>query len=595
VKSRLQNVPLKPGVYMYKDKEGRIIYVGKARQLRQRMRSYFQAPGGMHPKVRAMMSRVADFDYIVTASEVEALILESNLVKAYQPRYNIDLRDDKSFPYLKLTDEVFPRLCIVREKKDQTSRYFGPYTDVGSLRETIRLLTTLFPLRTCKNMKNSQRACLNHDMGKCLAPCQGKVDRAAYGDMVRSIVDFLEGNTQELSARLAAEMQEASTKLEFERAARLRDQLGAIQVLREKQQVSLERSYDLDIIGTWGDEHDDVVQVFKLRGGKITGKDTYWLKPAIIEEAAEVLAFFLKQYYRDNHDIPSELLVSQLPADAELLQTWLGSRSGIRTRIWTPSRGEKRRLLEMVMENARLLWEERQQATGRGKHMLVSLAQSLDLEVVPARIECYDISHLGGEETVASMVVVSDGKADRKAYRRFKMRVAQNDDYASMSEVLKRRFQEARQGNAAFLPEPDLILVDGGLGQVNAARVILDELKIDIPVFGLAKKREELFRPGSSQPIILPRTHEGLKLLQRLRDEAHRFAITYNRQRRGKKVTASALDNIPGIGVKRKQSLLLHFGSVARIKSASRDEFEQVPGLNRPVAERIYDFFHPRQ
>lgn len=594
MKARLKNVPLQPGVYLYKDKEGRIIYVGKARQLRQRMRSYFQAPNGLHPKVRAMMARVADFDYIVTASEVEALILENNLIKAYQPRYNIALRDDKSFPYLKLTAEEFPRLCIVREKKDRTSRYFGPYTDAGSLRETIRLLTTIFPLRTCKTMKSGQRACLNHDLGKCLAPCQGEVEPQTYDQMVASIVDFLEGNTQELCSRLAAEMQQAAAALEFEKAARLRDQLNAIQVLREKQQVSLVRPYNLDIIGITGDEREGLVLIFKLRGGKITGKETFWLKRAIAEDEGEVMGFFLKQYYADGIEVPPEILVNRLPTDDKLLLELLQALTGIRSRIWIPSRGEKRKLLEMVMENARLLWEEHMQAADHSRQMLVSLARDLDLEVVPARIEGYDVSHLGGEETVASMAVVTDGKADRKAYRRFKMKNARNDDYASLNEALQRRFQEARQGNPAFLPEPDLVLVDGGLGQVNTASLALREMGVSVPVLGLAKKREELFRPGCSQPIMLPRRHEGLKLLQRLRDEAHRFAVGYNRQRRSKKITSSALDGISGIGAKRKQALLLHFGSVARIKSASREELLQVPGLNRPVAEEVYTFFHPQ-
>jgi excinuclease ABC subunit C len=595
MKNRLQNVPLQPGVYLYKDKEGQVIYVGKARLLRQRMRSYFQAPTGQHPKVRAMMARVTDFDYIVTSTEVEALILENNLIKAYKPRYNIDLRDDKSYPYLKLTTEKFPRLCIVREKKDQISRYFGPYTDATSLRETIKLLTGIFPLRTCKSLKGNQRACLNYDMGKCLAPCNGRVTPEEYSHLVAGVVDFLEGHTQVLSERLSAEMQRAAARLEFEQAARLRDQLSAIQVLHEKQQVSLERPYQLDIVGMIGDEQDGLVLVFKLRAGKIVAKDTFWLKRAIEEEAEEVLGFFLKRYYGDSPDIPAEILVERLPAEAELLQTWLQAQSGVHARIWTPTRGEKKRLLDMVLENARLLWEERMLAADRHQQMLLSLAHSLELEIVPARIECYDISHLGGEETVASMVVATEGQADRKAYRRFKMKVAQNNDFASLREVLQRRFNEARQGNPAFLPEPDLLLIDGGLGQANAAQMIVQELGLDIPVFGLAKKREELFRPGCSQPLILTRRNEGLKLLQRLRDEAHRFAVGYNRQRRGQKLTSSVLDDIAGVGAKRKQALLVQFGSVAKIKTASREELLQVPGLNHPTAERIYTFFHPAE
>ena len=593
LKDRLKNVPLQPGVYLYKDQEGRVIYVGKARLLRNRLRSYFQAPEGLHPKVRAMMARVADFDYIVTGTEVEALILENNLIKAYMPRYNIDLRDDKSYPYLKVTAEKFPRLCIVREKKDQTSRYFGPYTDAGSLRETLRLITGIFPLRTCKRMKSSQRACLNYDLGKCLAPCNGAISGEEYARLVAGIIDFLEGNTQALSARLSAEMNQAAADLDYEKAARLRDQLVAIKVLDEKQKVSLERPYDMDVVGMTGSEQDRLVLVFKLRGGKIVAKDTFWLKKAIAEEEGEVLEFFLKQYYAENTDIPAEILVSQLPAEGDLLQAWLQSEAGQRLKIWIPIRGEKSRLLAMVMENARLLWEEKMLADHQHNQILLTLARSLDLEVVPGRIECYDISHLGGEETVASMVVAINGRVERKAYRRFKMKTAQNNDCASLSEALQRRFNEARQGNPAFLPEPDLLLIDGGLGQANAAQMVLQELGLDIPVFGLAKKREELFRPGVGQALVLSRRNEGLQLLQRLRDEAHRFAVDYNRQRRSKKLSQSALDDISGVGAKRKQALLAFFGSVAKIKSASREEIMQVPGLNRSTADHVYGYFHP--
>ncbi len=595
MKDRLKNVPLQPGVYLYKDKEGRVIYVGKAKALRNRMRSYFQSPDGLHPKVKAMMARVTDFDYIVTATEVEALILESNLIKAYQPRYNIDLRDDKTYPYLKVTAEKFPRLCIVREKKDKTSRYYGPYTEVGSLRETIKLITGIFPLRTCKSLRTNTRPCLNYDLGKCLAPCNGGVSAEEYRLLVNGITDFLEGNTQQLAERLTVEMKQAAVDLEFEKAARLRDQVTAIKVLSEKQKVSLERPYEMDIISMTGGESDKLVLVFKLRAGKIIAKDTFWLKKAIAEEEGEVLEFFLKQYYAESHDIPPEILVSLLPSDHELLQTWLQARTGLRFKIGIPSRGEKRKLLDMVMDNARLLWEERMQEENRNSHIILTLARALDLEVVPVRIECYDISHLAGEETVASMVVATNGKADKKAYRRFKIKIEQNNDFASLGETLRRRFQEAQRGNQAFLPEPDLLLIDGGLGQVNAVKMELDLMGVDIPVIGLAKKKEELFRPGVGEAIVLSRRNEGLMLLQRLRDEAHRFAIEYNRQRRGSKLRLSVLDKIEGIGAKRKQALLLHFGSVAKIKTASREELLQVTGVNRPTADRVYAYFHSNE
>ena len=591
MRDRLKNVPLQPGVYLYRDQEGRVIYVGKARVLRSRMRSYFQNPAGMDPKVRAMMAKVGDFDYIVTGTEVEALILESNLIKAYQPRYNIDLRDDKSYPYLKITAEEFPRLCIVREKKDKVSRYYGPYAEVGLLRETIKVITGIFPLRTCKSMR-SHRPCLNHDLGKCIAPCTGTVETGEYQRLVDGIVSYLDGNGQHLAEQIAAEMQQAAANLEFEKAARLRDQASALKVLTEKQKVCMDKPYDLDIVGMLGGEQHKLILVFKLRAGKIVAKETFWLKRVIDEADDEVLEFFLKQYYSDNQDIPAEILVSLLPPDGELIQSWLKEVHGLRSRIWKPERGEKRGLLEMVMENARLLWEEKMLDESRNSRILQDLARTLDLEVVPQRIECFDVSHLGGQETVASMVVATWGRPDKKAYRRFKITAEQNNDTASLSEALRRRFQEARQGNPAFLPEPDLLLIDGGLGQVNAARLVLEELGTEIPVLGLAKREEALFWPGRRDPLRLPRRDEGLQMLQRLRDEAHRFAVQYNRQRRGSKAIRSALDDIEGIGPKRRQALLLHFGSVARIKTASREELAQVPGMNRPTAERIYMHFH---
>lgn len=591
MKQRLKNVPQQPGVYLYRDKEGRVIYVGKARVLRSRIRSYFQSPAGMHPKVRAMMARVGDFDYIVTATEVEALILESNLIKSYQPRYNIDLRDDKSYPYLKITAEEFPRLCIVREKKDKVSRYYGPYAEVGRLRETIKVITTIFPLRTCKSLRNN-RPCLNRDLGKCIAPCTGLVTVEEYQSLVEGIVSYLEGNGQQLAEQIAIEMKAAAANLEFERAARLRDQASALKVLGERQQVSLDKAYDLDMVGMIGGEQHKLLLVFKLRAGKIIAKETFWLRRVVDEADDEVVEFFLKQYYADNPDVPPEILVNLLPPDPELIQDWLKEVHHRRCRLWKPERGEKRALVEMVMENARLLWEERMLDDSKNRRILEELARTLELEVIPQRIECFDVSHLGGEETVASMTVATMGRPDKKAYRRFKIRTEQNNDVASLSEALRRRFQEARHNNPAFLPEPDLLLIDGGLGQVNAARVVLDELGLEIPVLGLAKREESLFWPGRREPLRLPLRDAGLQMLQRLRDEAHRFAVQYNRQRRGSKVTRSALDEIEGVGPKRKQSLLLHFGSVARLKTASREELAQVPGLNRPTAERIYNHFH---
>lgn len=593
MKERLPNVPVQPGVYIYKDQEGQVIYVGKAKNLRNRMRSYFGSPQGLHPKVRAMMARVADFDFIVTSSEVEALILENNLIKSYQPRYNIDLRDDKTYPYLKLTSgEKFPRLCIVREKKDGVSRYFGPYTDVTSLREIVKLLTTIFPLRTCKTLKLNRRPCLNRDMGKCPAPCTGLVSQEDYHQTVTGLVDFLQGNAHDILVIKEAAMKQAAGELDFEKAAHLRDQILAVQKISRQQKIIFETEYEIDLVAMITGAKENLAQVFKIRAGKIIAKDTFWLKGAIDESENEVVRFFLQQYYADNHDIPAEIMVNVLPADREVVESWLRERMGHKVKVQIPARGEKKKLLEMAVTNARLLWEEKQRQSSMSEEAVRQLSEALDLEVVPQRLECFDISHLAGEETVASMVVFSDGWPDRKSYRRFKMKIDQNDDFASLSEAVIRRFNRARQGDLSFLPEPDLLVIDGGLGQVNAVKSVLQTIKVDIPVIGLAKKNEEIFRPGLSAPITLSRRHPGLMLLQRLRDEAHRFAVQYNRQRRGKKIKQSALDDIEGIGPKRKKALLTAFGSVSKISAASVEELAAVSGMNNTAAKQVHNFFH---
>ncbi len=593
LKERLRNVPLKPGVYIYKDSEGRVIYVGKAKSLRTRMRSYFQSQSKLHPKVRALMTRVADFDYIVTTSEVEALILENNLIKSYQPRYNIQLRDDKTYPYLKVTTgEDYPRLALVREEKDGVSRYFGPYTNVTSLRETLKLLNLVFPLRTCKTLRMGKRPCLNHDINRCLAPCSGEIGKEDYRRVVDGLLDFMEGNSRELLEQKEAEMKETAARLEFEKAAHLRDQIESIKKVGEKQKISFENPYNLDIIALSGKEKEHLVLLFKIRAGAIVNKDTFWLNRAIDEEEAQLMEFFLKRYYADRSDIPGEILLSHLPEGIEVLQSWLQAEKGRKVRLRIAQRGDKKNLLDMVINNAALLWQEKHEKEQKNQDILKQLSQVLNLEVVPQRIECYDISHLGGDETVASMVVFTGGITDSKAYRRFKMKVDQNDDFASLSEALQRRFKRAREGDSSFLPEPDLILIDGGLGQVNAVYKVLQEMQVDIPLFSLAKKNEEIYTPGSATPLRLSRQDEALQLLQRLRDEAHRFAIEYNRQRRAGKVRASSLDHIEGIGPARKKKLLSHFGSVKSIQQASLEELLKLPGITRPIAENVYQHFH---
>ncbi len=589
MKERLKNVPKQPGVYMFKDSEGRVVYVGKAVVLRNRLRSYFQAPDRLHPKVRAMMNRVTDFDYIVTAAEVEALILENNLIKEYRPRYNIDLRDDKTYPYLKISlGDKYPRMYITREKKDHSSRYFGPYTDVTSLRETLKLLTGIFPLRVCRVFRQRPRPCLNHDIKRCLAPCTGNVSVEEYSAMVNALLKFMEGDIKTLVNQLEAEMKEAAADLEFEKAARLRDQISNIHKINEKQNINFEKPYNLDMVAVIQGEKTALGLLFKIRAGKIVDRYASWLNQAMDEGEEELIQYFLQHYYDENQDIPHDILLNRLPAHIQLVEQWLKEKTGRTVRLGIPHRGDKKKMFNMLEENARILYQEKIARDEKGTESLIKLSRALKLEEIPRRIECYDISHLSGEETAASMVVFTDGFPDKKAYRRFKMKKDQNDDYASLAETLKRRFDEARRGNMAFLPEPDLILIDGGLGQVNAAAGILHEVQADIPLFSLAKKQEEIYRPGSSAPIRLHRNDEGLKLLQRLRDEAHRFAIEYNRSRRQKKLRGSTLDHIPGVGTQRKKALLAHFGSAVQVKEASLEELQAVPGISLTLARNIY-------
>jgi excinuclease ABC subunit C len=410
--------------------------------------------------------------------------------------------------------------------------------------------------------------------------------------MVEQIIAFMEGDSREVLKAKEAEMKEAAHNLEFEKAARLRDQINAIRKISEIQKVHLQSPWNLDLIGIIVGEKDSLASVFKIRSGKIMAKDTFWLNRPTGQDEGELMAQFLRRYYTDNEDIPKELMVSTLPAEQELIEEWLHSVTGHKVSIKVPQRGDKRSLLDMMMENAHLLFQERYEAESRQQAVLIHLSKVLELPVVPERIECYDISHLGGQETVASMVVFTQGVPDGSAYRRFKIKQDQNDDFASMRETLRRRFMQAQQQNPAFLPEPDLVVIDGGLGQVNAVQAVLDELGVEIPLISLAEKNEEIYKPHRSEPLVLPRRDEGLRLLQRLRDEAHRFAVEYNRQRRTRRMTSSALDHIEGVGPQRRRALLKKFGSVNGIREASLEELAAVPGMNRTVARRVYEYFH---
>lgn len=594
MKERLGKVPQKPGVYLFKDERGQVIYVGKAKALRNRLRSYFQSPSQLLPKVRAMMAKVRDFDYVVTANEVEALILESNLIKSYQPRYNIMLRDDKSYPYLKVTmAEEYPRLVIAREKKDGVSRYFGPYSDVGALRQTIRLLTGIFPVRTCRTLRLGRRPCLKRDIGRCLAPCTGEISREEYMRVVADVCRFLEGDHAGLLAGLEEEMREAADKLEFEKAARLRDTIRAVEKVSEKQKVVLENPWELDVMAFAPVNREMLGLVFKVRAGRVVGKETFELRTVMGEGLKEIVAYFIQRYYSESPDLPREILIPVEPEGREVLETWLSEMKKARVTIKVPHRGTKRQLMVMAEENARLLAEEKERA-GEALGVLVALAQVLSLETVPSRIECYDVSHLSGEGTVGSMAVLTEGKKDKSAYRRFNLGKDINDDYQALSEILRRRLTRGQEGDPAFLPMPDLVVIDGGLGQVNVAQRAMQEMGITVPVVGLAKKNEEIYFPSQREPLRLPRRHQALHLLQSLRDEAHRFAVTYQRTRRGHNIKQSELDRIAGIGEKRKMALLQAFGSVDAIKNATPEELSRVKGMNRSAAKRVFTFFNSK-
>ncbi len=596
LKSRLASVPAQPGVYVYKDKDGRVIYVGKAKNLRNRMRSYFVPEDRLLPKVRLMVSRMAEFDYIVTSSEVEALILENNLIKEYHPRYNILMRDDKSFPYLKLSiTEDFPRIAVVRERKDGKSKYFGPYVDAGGLKEAAAALRDVFPLRSCRTLHQNRRPCLNYYINKCSSPCTGRISAEDYRQMVDSLLTFLEGDYQSLIDSKQREMAEAAAAYEYEKAARLRDQVEGLRSLATRQFIVFEQRYNLDAVALVSGDKESLAFALRIREGKVVAQESFWLKKAMDEDEAAIMEFFLRQYCASQDEQPQEILVNLVPEGKSLLESWLKEQAGHSIRIHRPSRGDRKKVLELAERSARAVWEERTRENLESRKALSAVAEALNLEALPERIECFDVSHLAGRDTVASMVVFTNARADNKAYRRFKITQEQNDDFASLQEAIRRRFTEGMKGNPAFLPLPDLLLIDGGYGQINLVARQLEEMGVEVAAAGIAKKQEALFRAGQPVPLVLDRRNEGLKLLQRLRDEAHRCAIEYNRLRRTKRGLSSELDSISGIGPKRKQQLITQFGSVKKMKTASLEELQATPGMNRTSAQKLFDFFHPAE
>ena len=594
-------LPNKPGVYLFRDSKGAVLYVGKAHDLRNRVRSYFTSHPLTH-KLRKLASSMADIDFIVTDSEQEAIILENNLIKKHKPRYNVRLKDDKSYPYLKITvSEEWPRAYITRRLTDDGSRYFGPFASVTSLRQTMNLLNKLFGYRTCKKpiTGTDRRPCLKYHIKNCSGPCIGAIDPDDYKEIVRQVVLFLEGKHDHVVRQLKRTMTEASKKLEFERASSLRDQLQSIERIMEQQKVVSARKINEDIIAIAQNKNEACAQVFFVRGGKLMGKEHFMLQGVQDEDPGNVMASFIEQFYNIGADIPPTILLQIHPEDRVLLENWLGSKLGHRIRLSVPHRGEKKKLVDMVAKNAAELLEQSRikwlADTGKTAAALEELKTQLYLPRMPKRMECYDISNIRGTAAVGSMVVFEEGRSKSAHYRRFKIKAVSGiDDYAMMQEVLRRRFakgiQKEQKDKKGWAAVPDLILIDGGKGHLNAILSVMNELGIEsIPIASIAKENEAVFIPEKSEPIMLPRNSQGLYLLQRIRDEAHRFAISYHTKIRKKAGLSSQLDRVPGIGPKRKKSLIKVFGSVKGIKEASLDELSNVPGMNQSLAEGIKD------
>lgn len=599
---KLQALPTLPGVYIFKDAQGNVLYVGKAVVLRSRVRSYFHKSAENSLKTRRLVQKIADIEWIVTDTELEALVLECNLIKRYRPPYNIRLRDDKQYPFLCLTTaEPFPRLLLARRAKDDGNRYFGPYSGSRPVYQTIHLLNRLFPLVTCGESFTGEpvrKPCLYYHMGKCPAPCAGLADKERYRETVREVEMFLSGKHEKLLKSLHKQMEESAERLEFERAAALRDQIRAVeQVITEQKVVSTEM-VDQDVLAYAADEQRALVQMFFIRGGKLIGQQHFFLEGATEEDQRDALQEFLKQYYDQAQDVPNEIILPASIEEARVIEQWLRQKKGKHVVLHAPQRGSKKKLLEMALTNAELaLQQARQQwlhKKAQQEAVLVALQQALGLETLPRRIEAYDISNMQGFAPVGVMVVMKEGKPSKSDYRRFSIKYLPEtpNDFAMMKEVVSRRLQEAQKGNPKFTELPNLMLIDGGKGQLNAALEAMQEVGLRVPAIGLAKRFEEIHLPGRSEPMILPKDSPALHLLQAIRDEAHRFAVEYHRKLRIKRSTSSVLDEIAGVGPKRKQALLKRFGSVKRLKEASVEEIAGVPSITRPLAEVIYTFLH---
>lgn len=616
LEDKLKNLPEKPGIYIMRDADNEIIYVGKAKNLKNRVRQYFQASKGHSPKVVAMVERIENLEYIITDTELEALILECNLIKKHRPKYNILLKDDKHYPYIKVTvKEDYPRIMITREIKKDGAKYFGPYTDVMAVNRTIELINKLFPIRSCsKNIARiagKERPCLNFHINRCMAPCQGNVDKQEYNNIVKGIIMVLDGKQEEMVSELEQKMQKAAEGLDFERAAEIRDSIASLRKIGERQKMISSSLVDQDIIAMARLDGEACMQVFFVRGGKLLGREHFLLDGGDLDDQGEVISGFMKQFYNGDTFIPKEVILQHEIEDAAIIESWLSEKRGSKVTLTVPQKGEKHKLIELVSKNAedsiKLLMEKYKQDEQKTKGAIKELSDYIGLPKAPKRIEAFDISHLQGVENVGSMIVFENGKPKNRDYRRFKIKYVEGaNDYESMREVLQRRFvhglkekeQLEREGKdvdgGKFAVLPDLILIDGGLGQVNAVLPILKELNLSIPVCGMVKDDKHRTRGliYNEQEIPIPMSTYAFRLITNVQDEAHRFAISYHRSLRSKTIVKSQLDEVPGIGPARRQALLKKFGSLKNIKAATIEELSAVQGMNKKAAEMIYNYFN---
>lgn len=607
IESQVESLPHRSGVYLMRDLDGEVIYIGKAVDLRSRVRSYFHESAQAHPKTRALVAEVDGLEFIVTDSELEALILEANLIKKHRPRYNVRFKDDKRYPYIKVgLSDPYPKVTITRRIEQDGSRYFGPYTSSGAVHETLDLLRKSFPYLTCNReiTGEDERPCLYYEIKRCLGPCIGAVSQSEYRAMIRGLVRFLEGHGEEVIAELQDRMQSAAEGWQYEQAASLRDQLRAVQSVVRQQKVVSVAGADQDVIAFAREEDDACVQVFFVRGGKLLGREYFVLEGTREEDDRQVMTAFLKQFYEEAAYVPPEVLLPDQIDEAMIIERWLRQKRGEKVTLRVPRRGKKRELVKMAAENAaetlaalRVQW---QADAHKQEQALAELEEALELPRTPARIECYDISTIQGSETTGSMVVFVQGVPRKSHYRRFTVRgVEGQDDYASMREVLERRFQRwqiaqseemvGTRDTKGWAKLPELLLVDGGKGQLAVAVEVLAsfDLCTSVSVAALAKQHEEIFLPDRADSVLLPRRSQGLFLVQRIRDEAHRFAVRHHRDRRRRVGLASTLESIPGVGPARRKALLQAFGSIEAIRAASLEELEAVPRLPHAVAEAI--------